>query len=137
MAKSTWKKSSRKTSLGTRPVNRSRSYEERTKQGSVAGSLLARGYQGRTFNTDSKGRKVRVFTADDWCRPEDVREWLLNNRVVELDDALEYISQAVLRFLLKEDLLRQDSTSSHFYWVTAKAAAKYELRKVIGCEFPN
>lgn len=122
-----------------RTVRKRRSYEERTAMNTKAAAIARgalRSIVGRQFITDPKtGRRERVFTAQDWCGPEDVRAWLLNRRVVELDDALEFVSRAVLRFLIDGGYLRKDAAG--FWWITRKAAEKYDLPRVMGREFPS
>ena len=91
---------------------------------------------GNEFTEDADGRKIRLFTKENWCTSEDVRDWLIGNRIVEIEDALEFVSKAVLRFLISGDFIRRDDANG-FYWVTAKAAKKYELRPILGCSFPS
>ncbi len=120
-----------------RHVRRRKSYEERTgkigRRARCAVKVFNSGL-GREYTVDSQGRRVRVFTRDNWCTPENVREWLLGHRVVEIDEALEHVSRAVLRFLIDGDYLRKDRRAG-FYWNTAKAARKYALPPVIGRTF--
>lgn len=120
-----------------RKIRRRRSYAARTGMNKPHLRALARAMFGaRQYLIGTDGRRVRVFTKDDWCRPEDVREWLIGLRGVELDDALEYVSKDVLRFLIRKNHLRKDADAG-FYWITAKAARKYELPPVLGQTFPE
>ncbi len=119
---------------------RRKSYHDRTRRFSrraKAAMALFRARLGHEYTTDAQGRRIRVFTKDNWCGPEEVRGWLLNRRVVEVDEALEHISQAVLRFLIDGGYIRKDGHGGAYYWITAKAARKYDLPRVLGCPFPE
>ncbi len=123
-----------------RTVRRRKSYADRTRYD----RRIAKAYNGafsnvlgQNFRIDEKtGRKIRVFTREHWCGSEAVRRWLLNNRVVEIDDALEHISDGVLRWLIRDGYLRADGNGAGYFWITRKAAEKYDLPPVLGCAFP-
>ena len=98
---------------------------------------LYRAALGPQYRDDPKsGRRIRIFTAENWCTPEDVRLWLLGTRAVEIEDALEHVSENVLHWLIKEDYLRRDRAGG-WHWITAKAAIKYDLPRVMNCPFPK
>ncbi len=123
-----------------RTVRRRKSYADRT----CYDRRIAKAYNGafsnvlgHDFRIDEKtGRKIRVFTREHWCGSEDVRRWLLNNRVVEIDDALEHISDSVLRWMIRDCYLREDGNGAGYFWITRKAADKYDLPPVLGRAFP-
>lgn len=123
-----------------RTVRRRKSYADRTRYD----RRIAKAYNGafsnvlgHDFRIDEKtGRKIRIFTRDHWCGPEEVRRWLLNNRTVEIEDALEHISDGVLRWLIRDGYLRADGNGAGYFWITRKAAEKYDLPPVLGCAFP-
>ena len=123
-----------------RTVRRRKSYADRTRYD----RRIARAYNGafsnllgQDFRIDEKtGRKIRVFTPEHWCGSEEVRRWLLNNRVIEIEDALEHISDSVLRWLIRDAYLRADGTGAGYFWITRKAADKYDLPPVLGRAFP-
>ena len=123
-----------------RTVRRRKSYADRTRYD----RRIAKAYNGafsnllgHDFRIDQKtGRKIRIFTREHWCGPEDVRRWLLNNRVIEIDDALEHISDGVLRWLIRDGYLRAHGNGAGYFWITRKAAEKYDLPPVLGRAFP-
>ena len=114
------------------------SYEQRSGAGTPHMRRIAAAfnYFDHQYTTDNQGRRIRVWTRDRWCGPEDVRDWLLGNRAVDPSNALEHVSAAVLRFLIDGGYIRKDRAAP-YYWITAKAAKKYRLRAVLGCVFPE
>ncbi len=121
-------------------VKRRKSYAQRTRYD----RRIAKAYNGAYTNflgdklrIDKKtGRKIRVFTREHWCGPEEVRRWLLDTRIVDIEDALEHVSEGVLRWLIRDGYLRKDPAAGYF-WITRKAADKYDLPPVLGCAFPR
>jgi hypothetical protein len=74
---------------------------------------------------------------EDWVTPEDVRNWLTGRRVVLLSEGLEFCREAFIKGLVRDGYLRKDAhPGAGFYWVTAKAAEKFNLPRVMGCKFP-
>lgn len=77
-------------------------------------------------------------------RPEEVRGgkgydketrlWLLNNRVVDPREGEEFVPATYVKKLISEGFLRK--MHGH-YWITAKAAARWDLPKVMNCAFPE
>ena len=103
----------------------------------------ARAYAAATaapqYRTDSRGRTVRVFTRDAPLSWEQVRNFLVNKRVVEEDEALEEIGYNGFRTQIASGTLVKHG---NFYWITARAAARYDLPKPTVangavCEFPR
>ena len=118
-----------------RTVKRRKSYDERTRANSRASQITVRNLEPVYETDETTGQRTRMFTAENYCSADDVRHWLLKNRVVEIEGALEYVSKGVLRWLIKEGYLSADPEAA-FFWVTVSAAAKYDLPRVLGCEFP-
>jgi hypothetical protein len=87
------------------------------------------------YETDSKGRLVRKGTMTLWTTPEEIREFLLGNRVVEEDDALYALGANVWKTLINTGRVKKDARASYF-WVCQAAADLYRLPEVIGCAFP-
>lgn len=90
-----------------------------------------------TYIEDENGFRIRVWGdgSFDYVKDEDVRAWLLGNRVIEdLRSGLEFVRETYIRKLVAEGYLRADG---YFYWVTRKAAKRFNLPRVMGCEFPN
>jgi hypothetical protein len=101
--------------------------------------IASRQISGPTFIEETDGQKVRQWGdgMEEWVTNDDVRAWLLGLRVVELRDGLEFVRETYIHnVLVREGYLRKDRTGS-FYWITAKAAARFDLPKVLGCDFPN
>jgi hypothetical protein len=106
---------------------------------STALRLASQAWSGPKFEEDAEGRRIRIWGNgyEDWVRDEDVRNWLLGLRVVEdLRDGLEFCREAYIANMVKQDYLRLDPTTG-FYWITAKAAERYGLPKVMGRKFPK
>jgi len=94
---------------------------------------------GPQFIEDEDGFRIRQWGNgyEDWVRDEDVRTWLLGLRVVEdLRSGLEFCREGYIRNMVRDGYLRLDPTSG-FYWVTAKAAERYNLPRVMGKDFPK
>jgi hypothetical protein len=93
---------------------------------------------GPQFIEDDEGNRVRVWGdgMEDWVTADDVRSWLLGNRVVELREGLEFVREDYVKMMVREGYLRKDARGS-LYWVTEKAAWKWDLPKVMGCAFPK
>lgn len=92
-----------------------------------------------TYIEDEDGFRIRQWGNSnyDYVRDEDVGAWLRNVRVVEdLRSGLEFVRQSYIDMMIRQDYLRWD-TKHKFYWVTAKAALRYNLKKVINCDFPR
>ena len=87
------------------------------------------------YYIDAKGRKVRKPNDARHVTVDEIRECLLNNRVVEEDDVLEAVGVNVFKTLVKTGKLRKDAKGP-FYWVTASCAEAYKLPRVMGCAFP-
>lgn len=86
--------------------------------------IAARAYTAFQYREDSKGRKVRVFTKDAPLSWDEVRQFYLNRRVVDDEEALETIGYNGLRAQLASgNLVRHGA----FYWITKKAATRYKL----------
>lgn len=82
------------------------------------------------FRIDSKGRKVRVFTASAPLDEKTVAHFYKNNRQVEEDDALEVIGYHGLRYAIQAGHLVPAKVKGAFY-VTAKGAAAYGLDRPV------
>lgn len=80
-----------------------------------------------TFTTDSKGRKVRVFTKDAPLSREIVRHFYLYNRCVEIEDILENIGENGLAHALKSGYLKPCALSKGRFWITKACAKNYDL----------
>lgn len=81
------------------------------------------------------GCKVRIWgdPNEDWTRDSDVRAWLLNLRAVEdLREGLEFVRESYLQSMVKQGFLKKDGP---LWWVTQKAADRFNLPKVMGKEF--
>lgn len=88
------------------------------------------------YEIDSKGRMVRKGTMTRWTTPEEIREFLIGNRVVEEDDALYHIGPNCWRTLIQQGLVKKDPKAT-YYWITAACAQKYDLPRVMGCAWPK
>jgi hypothetical protein len=100
-------------------------------------NILSRAFNHEiTFTVDSKGRKVRQFTAEAPCTEEDVYATLQGMRVVTVEQILEGVGQNVFNYFTRNGFLRKDSRSD-FFWITKKAAALYGLSNpVTGKRYP-
>lgn len=80
--------------------------------------------------------RVRIWgnPYEDYVTDDDVRSWLLNTRVVELHEGLEFVREGYIKSMIRDGFLRKDEVGS-FYWVTQKAAKRWKLPKVLGCDF--
>lgn len=106
---------------------------------SAAFRIANQNLQGVQFTEDADGFRVRVWGdwKEDWVKVEDVREWLLGLRVVEdLRTGLEFCRETYIKDMVKGDYLRFDPTAG-VYWITAKAAEKFDLPKVMNRAFPK
>lgn len=106
---------------------------------SAAFRIISQGLQGVQFTEDADGRRIRIWGNgyEDWVRDEDVRAWLVGLRVVEdLRDGLEYVREVYIKNMVRDGYLRFDATAG-VYWITAKAAEKFDLPKVLGRAFPK
>gem|GEM_PF-6261296 len=83
--------------------------------------------------TDAAGRKVISL---DVVRDEDVRAWLLGNRVTSIREGLEFVHEKYARGMIRDGFLRPDSCDPHQLWITDKAAERFNLPPVMGCKFP-
>lgn len=86
-------------------------------------------YANPTYTTDSKGRQVRVFSANAPLTAEIVRHFYLGNRIVDDIEALETIGYNGLQYQLKAGHLVEDHKVKGRYWITQKAAQVYSLPK--------
>lgn len=106
---------------------------------SEALSIASRAWNGPVFEEDSEGHKIRVWmdAKEGWAEKDElVRAWLLNLRAVEdLRTGLEFARQTTIDQLVREDYLRHIGFG--LYLITAKAAEKYRLPKVMGKDFPK
>lgn len=94
---------------------------------------------GPQYQEDKEGRRIRIWgdPNEDWVKPSDVRQWLTGQRVVDdLRDGLEYVRESYLTTMVREGYLRKDPQAP-YYWVTAKAAEKFNLPRVNGAAFPE
>ncbi len=109
---------------------------------------MASRHQGRAarilFNStqyveDEQGYRIRIWGNgnEDWVRDSDVRAWLRGKRVIEdLRTGLEYIREGYIAGMIKAGYLRPDMHAG-FYWITAKAAERFGLERVLGKAFPK
>jgi hypothetical protein len=82
--------------------------------------------------TDASGR---IITSLDVVTDEDVRAWLLNMRVVTLRSGLEFCHPKYIAGMIRDGFLRKDDAADWF-WVTDKAAQRWNLPRIMGCKFP-
>lgn len=84
-------------------------------------------------------RRIRIWgnPYEDYVTDDDVRAWLLNARVVDVADGLEFVRDSYIQPMIRDGYLRKDAHGATFYWVTAKAGERWKLPKVLGCEFPK
>jgi hypothetical protein len=80
------------------------------------------------FMADSAGRTIRLTPASN----DEIRHFLLNNRVVDTIDILAELGEQAFNNLVANGSLRRDANFSRFkknnlYWVSAKAQALYNL----------
>ena len=101
--------------------------------------IASRTLAGTKFE-EIDGFRVRQWGdgMEDWVTPEDVRAWLLGLRVVEdLRTGLEFVRETYIHnVLIREGYLRKDETTG-LYWITKKAAQRFDLPKVLGRDFPK
>jgi hypothetical protein len=95
----------------------------------------ADGQRVRIWSDATKDKSGRVVQSLDVVTDEDVRLWLLGERVVTLRSGLEFCHQKYIAGMVREGYLRKDDAADWF-WVTAKAAERWSLPKVMGCKFP-
>ncbi len=100
------------------------------------------------FEEDKDGNRIRVWSdcsydkngkvipSLDTVKDEDVRGWLLNLRVTSKLEALEYVHEKYLAGMIRDGLLRVNPICPAELWVTDKAAARWNLPRVLGCKFP-
>lgn len=106
----------------------------------LAVQQAANNWKTREFDETPDGARIRVWGDQmvDRVTKEDVRSWLLNMRVVELADGLEFLREDYIKSMVRDGFLRKDTGSrGAFYWVTRAAADKWDLPRVMGCEFPK
>jgi hypothetical protein len=103
-----------------------------------AARIACLAFNGPQFEEEADGQRIRIWADGnvDWVTADDVRAWLLNQRVVDLREGLEFVREDYIKMMVREDFLRIDPSRT-FYWVTAKAAERWHLPKVMGCEFPK
>jgi hypothetical protein len=53
--------------------------------------------------------------------------------IEDVRSGLEHVGQSYIKKLVAEGYLRADG---YFWWITRKAAERFNLRRVMGCEFP-
>jgi hypothetical protein len=96
-------------------------------------------FKKREYLETNDGYRIRIWTDPnhDFVRDEDVRGWLLNTRAIEdLQTGLEFVRESYIKGLIRDGYLRQDKFHK-FYWITAKAADRFKLPRVMGCKFPK
>lgn len=101
--------------------------------------IHSQGLQGVQFTEDEDGRRIRIWGNgyEDYVTDDDVRAWLKGLRVVEdLRDGLEFVREGYIKSMVKDGHLRLDPATG-VYWITAKAAEKFKLPKVLGRAFPK
>jgi hypothetical protein len=84
-------------------------------------------------STDAMGRQVKSL---DVVKDEDVRAWLLGLRVTTIAEGLEFVHEKYARGMIRDGYLRADVLDANRFWVTEKAAERWNLPKVMGCRFP-
>jgi hypothetical protein len=102
---------------------------------SASDAIIARamfaGKAVREYTIDSKGRKVRKFSADMPCSRDDVRELLVNVRMITETEGLEVVGRNTLDYMVKVGYLVRDEAS---LYVTKAAAEKYALPAYMGAK---
>jgi hypothetical protein len=93
---------------------------------------------GPVYQENNDGSRVRVWRdgAVEPVTKDDVRSWLLNLRVVDTQEGLEFVRASYIKLMIQIGELRRDARHS-YYWITEKAAKRYDLPEVMGCEFPK
>jgi hypothetical protein len=86
------------------------------------------------FKTDRNGNKVRVFTKENPCTKDIVRNAVVGNRGVSKEEMLEQIGDQMLNYLVKLGYLVKDQKNA-YYHVTAEMAASYNFPRVNGMPF--
>ena len=100
--------------------------------------IASQAFHGPEFVEADDGQRIRIWGdgMEDWVTPDDVRAWLKGNRVVELREGLEFVRENYITGTGRDQSPRKDRNGGGFYWITAKAAEKCDLDRVMGCEFP-
>lgn len=117
-----------RTTAKAKNAIRDRRYSEAIQRANLA-------FKKPEYIEDENGFRVRVWGdgSFDYVKDEDVRAWLVGNRVIEdLRSGLEFVRESYIRKLVAEGYLRR---SGPLYWVTQKAADRFRLPPVMGCEF--
>jgi hypothetical protein len=94
-------------------------------------------YKRPEYIEDQDGNRIRIWGDGmvDWVKDEDVRSWLLGLRVIEdLNSGLEFVRESYIKSMVAQGYLRK---INGWYWVTRKAADRFNLPKVMGCDFPK
>ncbi len=104
---------------------------------SAALRIASQAWNGTQYTEDGDGFRIRVWGNgyEDWVTDDDVRNWLKGVRVIEdLRSGLEFCREGYIKNMIRDGYLRQDA--SGLWWVTAEAAEKFSLPKVMGRAFP-
>lgn len=96
----------------------------------------AEGNRIRVWSDASVDAQGRVIKSLDVVKDEDVRAWLLGLCVTSIAEALEFVHEKYVRGMIRDGFLRADPLASDRFWVTAKAAERWNLPKVLSCKFP-
>lgn len=81
-----------------------------------------------TYETDAKGRKVRVFPKEAPITKEECRDFLIEaKRAVEEEEALEAVGTPVLKYWITAGYLVADGVSKGRFLISRKAAEAYKL----------
>lgn len=98
--------------------------------------LAKMAWSGPEFIEDEDGFRIRVWgdPNEDWTKDSDVRAWLVGKRAIEdLREGLEFVRESYVQSMIKQGFLKKDGP---LYWITAKAAARFDLPRVMGRAFP-
>lgn len=115
-----------------RVVHRRKSYEDRTGLSSRAARITLKAVNAEFIYTED-GVLQRVWKPEEMqsYKNEDIRKWLLGNRVVEADTALQYVPPSAVKYAITKGWIRKDLQGRPFFWITKAAAIDLGLPKPV------
>lgn len=84
-----------------------------------------------TYKVDREGNTVRIPTETRRVLDSEIIEALWNKRGVTIEEMLEAVGREVFTYMIRVGYLRKSATFLDTYWITKKAADRYNLH---GCK---